>query len=737
MKLYLSQLERLLELPSKEISALRVYLDEAGLEVKNTVENGGNIVFTIETLANRWDHLSALGIARELGAKLLIQMKSPQVVGELPSRLPSTTVEIETDLCHAYSLTDLHVSPSLSLRPEIKAVIGDSEKHPIVDILNYVQSEIGTPMHAFDKDLVEGLISIKTVESPTEIEALDGKTYKLPIGAIVICDSKKIIAVGGIIGCANSMTSSTTERVLLEAASFDPVSVRKTARAMGISTDASHSFERGSDIDQIPYAVKRVLYLAQGASKESDSCQAFGFQFKKRLEQTPREIIVRLSEVRKHLHAPRLSELEIVTRLRHLGYQFEMPSSAASSKEVTSKGSELKISELTVIVPSWRLGDINNEMDVVEDIIFALGIERAKITSPTISFDVPSLNPLEGLREVIEPALHAHGFSEVITKGFYSDADVSALKLLWGHGSTESKAAQDYDAGHIRLKNSVESSFAAMKRTNAIHLSKLAERNLRQGVHSVKAYEFGRLFERDPHELPSKATFDQANTDIPEKSSDLRPSVGETLKQMPYEQEYLTIAQAGRWNIGEWSKPEDVSTKLRAFKGLLESLFSALGEPLTLGESEHPMFHPGAKATLKARGQIIGHFGLLHPQLNSSTELSVEMIYAELKAEALARCIERHTYQAASTHPSIRRDFTLKVGLKEAAGKVIKLINSADITDLTEVQIVDDFRRQEEDFRRVSYRLTFQRIDRTLEHQEVDQAVAKLQQIFKEKALLV
>lgn len=735
MKLYLSQLERLLELPSKDPAALRGYLDEAGLEVKNIADTGVNTVFTIESLANRWDHLSALGIARELSAKLLIQMKHPQVLAELPSRVPGTAVEITTELCHAYSLTDIHVSPALPLRPEIKAVIGESDKHPIVDILNYVQSEIGSPLHAFDKDLVDGSIHVKALDKPAEILALDGKTYNLPVGAVVICDSKKILAVGGIIGCANSMTSATTERVLLEAASFDPVSVRKTAKAMGISTDASHSFERGSDIEQIPFAVKRVLYLAQSSGKESGSCQAYGYQFQQQLKTKPREIIVRLSEVKKHLHSPRLSELEMLTRLRHLGYQFEVPASVGSSREggiseskSASKGAEPKISELSVIVPTWRLGDVFNEMDVVEDIIFALGIERAKITSPSISFDVPSLNPLERLREVIEPALHAHGFSEVITKGFYSDADVSALKLLWGHGSPDAKAAHDFEAGHIRLKNSVESSFAAMKRTNAIHMSKLAEKNLRQGLQAVKAYEFGRLFERATVEAVNQAVVNNDGTKIP----DIKNS-----EQMPYEHEYLTICQAGRWNLGEWSKPEDTSAKLRAFKGMLEAIFASLGEPLTVGESEHPVFHPGARATLKARGQIVGHFGLLHPELSSATELSSEMIYAELKAEALARCVERHTYQATSSHPSIRRDFTLKVGLKEAAGKVLKLIHSSDIKDLTDIQIVDDFRRQEEDFRRVSYRLTFQRLDRTLEHQEVDQAVAKLQQLFKEKSLLL
>jgi phenylalanyl-tRNA synthetase beta chain len=694
-------LEKMIELPecqpeSAAKSPLRHLLDDIGLEVKGVeVTPQTGVVFTIESLANRGDHLYALGAAREISGRTLAQIKMPSVAGQLPERKAGVPVRRSTDRCLRYALLEMTVPSPMPLRNDVAACLEEpGKRHAIVDLLNYVQQEFGQPMHAFDADKVDGEVIVDLATQVEEIEALDGKTYKVPQGAILIRDRKKIIAVAGVIGCANSMVTESTRKVLVEAAIFDPVSVRITARAMGIGTDASHFFERGCDPEGIMPALKRLVYLAggsAGAVSVADAAHALGLTYSEAAPPEKRKVSTTLGALRTQINLPRLEEIEIVARLKNLGY----------GVEVSAVG---KDKALVLTVPSWRLWDVCNPDDIVEELARSLSFSRVKIELPPLEYNLPEPDPIEVLTARIRPALRGSGFTEVITKGFYSVAEVDLLESLEKGSASR----------HIGIKNALEQSNSHMKITNVIHLMKVLSTNRKRGVLSAKAFELCHVF---------------AN---PEQISSGEPRPREPMVY-DYERDVLTMAFAGRWSEADWRKEESLEESARLFKGAIASVVRSLGGELSVGKSDSALLHPGMQASIKVGRSVVGFFGVVHPRIREACELKDAAFYCEFDVSALYKVLRRTETPSVSDFPPICRDMTLKVGGKEQAGRVVRLIQEANLESLSGAAIVDDFKKPEEDFRRVTYRVTFQRPDRTLRHEEVDQSMAGLMELLKSK----
>lgn len=683
MKLHLEVLQRLIELPSPDPIEVRHLLDDLGMEVKDLVSEGSSRIFTIETLANRGDHLHALGIAREISGRLLTPVHLPAVAPSLSDRKATIPARKTTDKCLRYWLMEMSLPKHMKLRPDVLSVIGETGKPPIVDLLNYVQIELGQPMHAFDREKVEGEVIVELSRTEEEIEALDGVIYKVPPGSILIKDKRKTLAVGGVIGCANSMVTENTARVLVEAACFDPVSVRKTARGMGISTDAAFNFERGTDPEGISFALRRVVYLGggtAGASSDSQVAHVLGVTSLEGDALEKRSVPLKIANVRKQVNSPRLEEIEVTTRLKNLGFT------------LTPSNSKL---EFKVAVPSWRIWDTRTEEDLIEEFARSHGYNKIKLSLPPLDYEAPEPEMFETVLQRIEPALHGSGFVEVITRSFYSREEVELLAKL-------DPAVQ---AKHISLKNSVEKGISHM-RINAIpHLARLAEHNQRKGVVSVKIYEVSRVFHS---EKKDGALYE-------------------------HERDVLSMAACGRWYGSEFQKPTSQEDLLRLFKGTLECIFDALGAEAVTAPSNLPFLHPGIQAGLKVGRIACGHFGLIHPTLKQSLDLKQDLVFAELDFSQLARVEREREYSPPIELPSIKRDVTLKLDLRNHAGDVIRYAREMEVPNLVGIEVVDHFRKPEEQFRRVTFRLTFQNAEKTLEHAEVDAAMSDVLKTLVER----
>lgn len=701
MKLHVRMLEKLLEIPECPIegaatSALRQTLDDVGLEVKGVEVSGDTgVVFTIETLANRGDHLCALGVARELSARTLAHIKLPTVAGQLSDRKASVLVRRVTDKCSRYALLEMSLPNPMPLRNDVAQFVDEpGKRHAIVDLLNFVQMEFGQPMHAFDASKVDGEITIDCAEKEEEIEALDGKTYRVPEGSILIRDRKKIIAVAGVIGCSNSMVTDSTTKVCVEAAVFDPVSVRKTARAMGLSTDASYAFERGVDPEGIVMALRRLVYLAGGSAgtaKDTEAAHVIGYTYVEAGVPEKRKIRVLLSHLRNQLNLPKLEELEVVTRFKNLGYGVEV---AAVAKD----------RELLMHVPSWRLWDVHSVDDIVEDIARSVSLNRVRQELPPLDYEAAEQHPIESLSKAVRPALRGNGFVEVISEGFYSAGEVSLLEGLQGGGSRK----------HIALKNSLEASNSHMKLTNIVHLARILSANLKRGVAAPKVYDYTRVFLR-PDAEPSN-----------------EPLVRDFF-EYDYECDMLTLASAGRWSEGEWRKAESLEEHARLFAGCVGAVIKSLGGNFSISKSDHPFLHPGMQGSVKMGRNVVGVCGVIHPLIREHCELREPGFYAELDVRLLHKFMNKRESPVFSDFPKIARDVTISVDLKEQAGRILRLIHECQAPSLSDAYIVDDFTKAGEGFRRITYRVVFQSSERTLKHDEVDGAMSELLENLRSK----
>ena len=663
MKLSLTLLGRYIDLPTNDIGELRPVFDDLGLEVEQYVEEAGKPFFKIETLAHRGDHLSAYGIARELSARYMLPVKPLDLCPTWPPA-EGKDASVSTDKCLRYALLALSLPSGLSVPEEIRQVMTNynHQTPAIVHLLNYVLEEIGQPMHAFDADRIEGQIRVVMSEREEEVVALDGKTYRVPAGSILIRDAAKTVAVGGVIGCENSMVTAQTKRVLVESAAFDSVCVRKTARAMGLSTDASYVFERGSDRELVITALRRLLALI---SNPTQLC----LSYIPGPERPLHTLVLDEAMIRSFLGLPELTLDMVQERLALLGYS------------IVRRGSET----CAVTPPSWREHNAQTVPTAIEDFARAYGLNALPQQLPALDYEMPPEHDSERLIRLVEPSLVGQGFCEVVTKSYYSREAVAALK----------EVDSGVEARHVAVKNSIEKDYSFLKITNCVHFARLIESNARRDIASIKVFEFGRLYDR-------------------------------TLSGGMYEceRDVLSLAVSGRWYDSEWKKPETAEENLQYLKGVLEPLIRAVGGTMAVGPSHVPVLHPHVQASVIVEGQVCGFFGLIHPTLRERLGLEEPMVYCELDAAVLMRvCKRRHVAGHFSEYPEVTRDLTLKLPQGVPAGSVAEAIRARQGEPLQQIQIVDSFQKKEEPFRRVSYRLHFQSEERTLEREEVDAAV--------------
>lgn len=684
MKIPLSVLKRFIDLPSgyQNPESLKVLLEDLVGEVKGVEDE----VFNIETLANRGDHLSVLGIARELAARLMTTHKLPQLAANLSERGISLIVRRHTDLALRYALLEVQLGEGFSLRSDLETFIGKSkslsspgkekptsEKSAIVELVNYVQLELGQPMHVFDRDKIEGN-EVHVTELPQEEKflALDGVTYKVPAGAVVIRDKVKLLAVAGIIGGESSKATSNTNRILIESAIFDPKSIRRTRKSMGLFTDAAQRFERGGDPESVVTALRRLVHVG--------GLHTTGYSIFEGPVPGAVEIDLRLNLIREAMNLPRLAEVEILAALKGLGFKI-------SELVKGDKGGAYRVS-----VPSHRIYDLRNEADLCEEVVRVLGLNRVK---PTLRSIIPTAifkDDAERLREKCVAVLQSSGFYEVISKAYYSEEVSRALSVL------------DPSSEPLRVKDSINTDLSSLKISNIFHLGEILHRGL-QIYPSAKVFEIGKFF--SPISLRKEEEI--------------------------FERKVLSFAFAGSWSdlesdihlgIGDGT----FTDRALLFKGVVCQLFNSFKVPYVISNTKHPFLHPGASACIKIGSEKLGHFGLVHPQLIKTLfDSNMECFYCEVDLDQLLPLFlkvedqeERNLQTSLKLTPIVRRDITVNIPLEMDSAKIRDLLAKVKIKELIDIKTYNNFKKPEEDFNRQTVRLLFQGEGRTLTKEEVD-----------------
>jgi phenylalanyl-tRNA synthetase beta chain len=399
---------------------LRESLTMVGLAVDAVEDKGDDNIIDVEVPSNRPDCLSHVGIAREVaviesGQVTLPQPKPPKVEGRAEAL---TSVQIlDPNLCPRYAarvVRGVKIAPSPDWLAKRLEAIGQRPINNVADITNYVLHEFGQPLHAFDlAKLVEGRIVVRRAASGEEIKTLDGVERKLEPGMLVIADAKRPVAVAGVMGGQDSEISTQTTDVLIESAYFDADSVRQTARALGMDTEASRRFERGADYGGVIRAQERCIELiceiAGGVATEDAI-----------------DVVTELpSEQRIELHFAQVEALtslsvavaEMLRILKGLGF-VAVPGAETGNEE----------GSMTFIVPSWR-NDVEREEDLIEEIARHSGYDRIGSELPPAR-SAGEYQPNELQRRALRRSFTAAGYDEAINFSFIDPVTDEQIELV-------------------------------------------------------------------------------------------------------------------------------------------------------------------------------------------------------------------------------------------------------------------------------------------------------------------
>ena len=391
------------DLPVREVAEA---LTRVGLNVDNITDlAGGDACLLVEVTSNRPDCLGHLGVARELAAALGVKVKFPQVAyEELPDAAESLTkVAIEDlDLCPLYTariIRGVKAAPSPAWMAARLEAVGVRPVNNIVDVTNYVMMECGQPLHAFDfARLAEGRIVVRRAKPGERFVAIDHSEHTLSADRLVIADARRAVAMAGVMGGVDTEISAATADVLLEAAVFDPLNIRVTARTLGLMSESSYRFERRVDPAGTDWASRRACQLiAQIAGgKVARGVAAVG-----RPMPAAREVTLRVA---------RIETL--------LGLAIPAQAAADILRRLECEVLEATADRIRVRIPSWR-PDLEREADLIEEVARHHGYEKIPV-SKEVRLAYAPRTKAEQVREVVSQVLTGCGYYEAVTFTFTS-----------------------------------------------------------------------------------------------------------------------------------------------------------------------------------------------------------------------------------------------------------------------------------------------------------------------------
>ncbi len=462
-----------------------------GFAVEGIEPLGADAVLDFEITANRPDCMSVAGIAREVAAAYDLQVRRPAARGasatawsgetppadlRLASLKPVDRSDIEVlidnpDLCPRYvgAVADVTVGPSPAWMQARLQAAGVRPISNIVDITNYVMIELGQPMHAFDHTKNGGAkiggaqIRVRTARPDETLKTLDGQMRTLTPDMLMIADAEHPVAIGGVMGGADSEVSGTTTAIVFEAACFNPRSVRRTSRALGLKTEASMRFERGADPRLPVTAMERACALLEtiGAGKARGTLVD---RYPARIE--PSTMRLRRKKIRGLLGAD-VPDADVKRILESLGFALR---DTADGWDVT--------------VPTRRV-DCHREVDLIEEVARHYGFDRLPVTFPPLTAAAPPLDPRVERARHLRTMLTAIGFSEAVTFGFIS-----------------ASAAETFapPADLVPLTNPLSETFAVMRPSGLPGLIDAVGHNRRREQRDVRLFEIGARFSRSAGE---------------------------------------------------------------------------------------------------------------------------------------------------------------------------------------------------------------------------------------------
>ena len=655
-----------------------VILDEGTPSGSDPVATFGfaDTVFEVNVTPNRGDALCHLGLARELAAAYGTEVAtppSPALMLAAGARVFDVSVH-DHAACPRYQarfFSSVQVRPSpLAMRVRLLAC-GVRAISNLVDITNYVLLELGHPLHAFDADKLSSDLQVRRALTGETLVTLDGVARVLEPGDVVIADARGPVALAGVMGGQNTEIGATTTNVVLEAASFDPVSVRKTARRLSMHSEAAHRFERGVDPQGVPRAAERAAALLSGlaggrqAESVVDRCPSAPAQ---------RQAHLTLATLRKLSGDP----------LRSLQGAQKTLSRLCLDVRIAGEGDSARI-ELEI--PSYR-PDLSMEADLVEEVLRHEGYETVA-PRRAVWNAVSAPNP-EGPSDLARRCLVAAGLNEVVTWGFVPRGWLGAL------APAEAKKHPDLVLG-LGVVNPISADYEVMRTSLLPGLVDVAKRNLARGVASLALCEVGPMVRRTS-------------------------GAAAGAKQTNCAAALICGPRSG------WLRPGDEVDFFDA-KRIAASVLSAFGFASAdyRPQADIPYLHPGVTAAIEVDGKRVGAVGEIHPSTRKALRLDQTAFFVELELDAFPmRSVAIRTV-VPPRFPATTRDISFWVAQDVTAQAQKDVLWSTQSPLLRDVAVLEDFRDPKyvpEGKKGMLWTLTYRADDRTLTDVEVDQAHA-------------
>ncbi|WP_414582854.1 phenylalanine--tRNA ligase subunit beta [Scytonema sp. PCC 10023] len=680
-----------LGLPS-DVDGIHIFTQE-NLQVGSDVRpllGLDDVILDVTATANRADALSMVGIAREVaaltGAKLTLPEPGEQTHGTSLETFPLALKISDTQACPAYIGTvidQVKIAPSPEWLQQRLRAAGVRPINNVVDITNYVLLEWGQPLHAFDRDRLQSVagsdsltIGVRFANAGETLKTLDGQTRTLSTQNLLITANNKPVALAGVMGGEETEVHDGTQNLVLEAALFDSVAIRRSSRSVGLRSEASGRYERGVNRAELEVATRRALSLISELAFGTIATQEIADSRPDRSTWT-HSIELRLDRVNQILGPIDLGEQtgeiqgEDVERiLRALGCQV----------------TPIDDRTWTVSVPPYRYRDLEREIDLIEEIARLYGYDKFYDTLPEKS--EAGYLPLEQeLIRKLRASLRAEGLTELI------------------HYSLV-KPGEDRQ---IVLANPLFVEYSALRTDLISGLIDAFQYNLEQGNGSLNGFDIGRIFWHE-----------------------------EGLQ----EAEAIAGIMGGDISNSKWTRSnrEQPMTWFEA-KGILESVFQQLGLQVEYqSDRRDSRLHPGRTASLWIRGNRLGIFGQLHPQLRQEKGLPDSVYVFQLDLDVLLDSLDEDEilvppFKPYSTYPAADRDIAFFAPVKVTVAEIEKAITKAGKDLLESVELFDEYRGENvpQGQRSLAFRLIYRASDRTLTDTEVEPVHNKVREALVEK----
>lgn len=638
-------------------------------------------VVDFDLTANRGDLLSILGMAYELGAIYDKKVKDIDLShGENSENInDSFKVEVNTENCSIFlarKVKNIQIKESPVFIKNRLIASGIRPINNVVDISNYVMLETGQPLHFYDADTLKDKIEVRMAKEGEKLFTLDGKERTLSNEDIVISDGEKAIGLAGVMGGLDTEITDKTKNVLIEAAIFDGIKVRKTSKEI-LRSEASSRFEKGLDPNRTYMAIERACKLLEeyadgevvgGTAKYDDS----------NLEN--REIEISFKKINDVLgmNIPKKDVLDVFRRLA-----FDVIIDGKKSDFTEAERDLENIEKIVVSVPRRR-GDISIKEDLIEEVGRIYGVDNIVGKLP-------------------EMPMKAGSFDKV-TRGIRNKMVDLGLNETLSYILVNAKEAKNFTKDNteiVKLLDPMSEDRNTLRHSILPSLLKIYEYNKARNNKDVSIFEIGKAFYKQGEEY------------------------GETNK--------IAALMTGEFYLGVDSRK---NVDFYIIKGIAEELLDYLGYAgrysFIIKEEQMPdEVHPGQSALISVNNDVVGLIGRVHPTLTKDAVYVFEIDLDKL----LDKKVGKMKYKEVSKFPNVKKDLAVVVDKDVSSSEIGTLIKKAAGSSLTKIDVFDVYTGKgiEENKKSIAYSLTFEKMDRTLTDEEINTSMSKIIEMLEKK----